>query len=283
MTQNTTPHYWIAQHIEDLFRKETSNVGVILAVDGQIYTRFLGEDEAGHLDGRKLKGLSHPKVFKQWVDFWRETCAEERRVDPKELSGHHYRVIEGGALTEQGAHAHTHMLDYLFRALVSPQGAADALMMDMERAEVAARAQLNQELHNTFHGQGLLENDSSRPIKHPIRERFPIEGQAVTHTPSFSQQNGKLYVMEHVDFMSRQRQRMSERAGSTAYMFKDLRETHPDLETITIIRLDDEARQDHTIAYGLEMIKSESNHVINWLDQDEQRAFLAERLAIAQG
>lgn len=106
MTQNTTPRYWIAQHIEDLFRKEASNVGVILAVDGHIYTRFLGEDETGHLDGRKLRGLSHPKVFKQWIDFWRETCAEERRVDPKELSGHHYRVIEGGALTEQDPRPH---------------------------------------------------------------------------------------------------------------------------------------------------------------------------------
>lgn len=282
MTQHHTPRYWIAQHIEDLFRKETSNVGVILAVNGHIYTRFLGENESGQLDGRSLRQLPHPKVFKQWVEFWRETCAEEQEVDPKALSGHHYRVIEGGALTGTEDNAHTHMLDYLFRAIVSPQGASHALMMDWEEAEANVRAQLDKELHNAFHGKGLLEEESPLLIKHPIRERHPIQGHAVTHTPSFSQQNGKLYVMEHVDFMSHQRQRISDRAGATAYMFNDLRARYSNVETITIIRLDDDARQDRRLSYGLGMLQSESTRVINWLDDDARSAFLDERLVVAQ-
>ena len=63
MTPTQPARYWIAQHIQDLFRKEPCNVGVILQVNGLTLTRFLGEKEDGRIDGRIIRGLAHPRVL----------------------------------------------------------------------------------------------------------------------------------------------------------------------------------------------------------------------------
>ena len=283
MTQHTAPHYWIAQHIEDLFRKEASNIGVILAVNNKILTRFLGEKPDGRIDGRVIRVLPHPNVFIQWVDFWRETCAEARQINPKELSGHHYRVIEGGSLTGGEARDHAHMLDYLFNAIVSPEGAAAALMMDQEFEDSIVRQHLDHEIQGAFRSMGLLDGDAPLFVEHPILQGARFKGHSLSHRPSFSQRNGKLYVMEHVDFTHRQRQRMSDLAGRTAYMFSDLRHHQRDLEAITVVRLDDEDREDEIISYGLGMLESESDRLINWLDKRQREEFLKERAAVARG
>lgn len=244
------PRYWIAQHIEDLFRKETSNIGVILQFEDRTLTRFLGEKPDGRIDGRLIRGLAHPRVFMQWVDYWREVCQEEHAIDPAELSGHHYRVIEGGVLTDANASVENplHMLDYLYNALVSSGGAASALMMDVEREDTIMREQLDNAIEVAFHARGLLQGDDPLHVRYPIKQHEPIQGRALLHKPSFSQLNGKLYVIEHVDFTHRQRQRMSDLAGRTAYMFSDLRDAHGSLETVSLVRVEQEDRTDAVIS-----------------------------------
>ena len=204
-------------------------------------------------------------------------------MDPQALSGHHYRVIEGGALAGHDVSNPAHMLDYLFSALVSPEGAAAALMMDMEREDATAREHLNLAIEATFHSIGLLEGDDPLHFKYPIRQHMRIQGEALTHAPSFSQRNGKLYVMEYVDFTHRQRQRMSDLAGRTAYMFSDLHKSNQALETITLIHVDDDAASDAIISYGLDMLRHESDKIVNWFDEDERASFIQERVAIATG
>jgi len=63
--------YWIAKYVEDPFRNEPRNIGVIVSLDGILDARFLGERDDGTVDARKLRGFTYPAVYSQWREFWR--------------------------------------------------------------------------------------------------------------------------------------------------------------------------------------------------------------------
>ena len=94
--------YWIAQHISDLFRNEPRNIGVFVRIGDNTAARFLGETNGGQIDGRKLRGLNHPDVYRQWVDYWRSQLSEESLDELVEHSGSHYRVLDAGQVTDTG-------------------------------------------------------------------------------------------------------------------------------------------------------------------------------------
>ena len=71
----------IVRYVADPVRNEPRNVGVIAWRDGQGAARFLGENEDGDLDGRRVSRLIEDwRAYDQWVTFWRErlSAANER-------------------------------------------------------------------------------------------------------------------------------------------------------------------------------------------------------------
>ena len=52
-----TATYWIAKYVEDPFRNEPRNVGVIVLKNGVSVGKFFGERDNGTLDQRKLKAM----------------------------------------------------------------------------------------------------------------------------------------------------------------------------------------------------------------------------------
>jgi hypothetical protein len=64
--------YFVAKHVPDLLRYEPRNVGVVLWTPSGTWARFLGEDDYGHLDSRRLPAfVGDPHTFREWIIYWR--------------------------------------------------------------------------------------------------------------------------------------------------------------------------------------------------------------------
>ena len=71
--------YWVAKNVEDQFRNEPRNVGVIVWGERSIAARFIGEKESAAIDRRLLgQRFRYPDIYLQWVAYWREEIAAGR-------------------------------------------------------------------------------------------------------------------------------------------------------------------------------------------------------------
>src|SRR5687768_7803014 len=119
--------YWIAQHVADVFRNEPRNIGIFVKANESCAARFFAETETGVLDGRKLRSWSHPDVYRQWIEYWRKEVSSGSLEELLNASGSHYRVIEGGEVTDVGFDLAEDVANYLYALLVSAGGFGDAI------------------------------------------------------------------------------------------------------------------------------------------------------------
>jgi hypothetical protein len=274
--------YWIAQHVEDLFRNEPRNVGVFVRVGSSVAARFFGEVEGGGIDGRKLKCLPYPDVYRQWVEYWRDQVASGREKF-EQISGSHYRVVEGGAVSDIDRDSAEEVAAYLYSLLVSEGRFREAIPADMTEGEVQAETDvptLEDDLSKTLKQIDLLADQGTLLVRHPIKRRADISGKILTHRPSFVQENGALYVMETVDFTFARKKSSIDHAGLSAYMFRDIKEARRNVEPIAIVRLPDQGELNSDIRYGLAMLRNEAS-LVNWGDEGDKRQFLADRRNVA--
>jgi hypothetical protein len=276
--------YFIAQYVPDLFRREPRNIGVLVEKDGRVAAQFLGEIQPGELDGRKLRGFDYPHVYRQWVEYWRDQVYRgDKGIETVvRTSRDHYRVIHGGELTDTGEDSVDKLAAYLYSLLVSEGGFAKAIAnSDDEMADVRS-PKLEQDVESAFKRLSILAGSpNDLLVRHPIRKNVQLRGRAVDiHTPDFVQENGRLYVMELVDFSTKRTSLPKEHAGRTAYMFSDLRREHAHIDPIAIVQLPDSGYESEDVYYGMKMLRAESNVVV-WTDPDEKGRFLRERHEIA--
>ena len=249
--------YWIAQYVSDLFRNEPRNVGVIAQVGSDVEARFSGETLDFQIDGRRIRVLPHPDVYRQWIDYWRSRLSAGELDLLKEESGHHYRVVEGGFATDIGHDSTEDVVTYLYALLVSEGGFREAVKNE-ETEDTVARQSLQTDIESAFQEAHILADAPDLLAPHPIRRGIKLPGSSgVSHTPAFVQQNGRLFVMEGVDFAGRQAQRGRDHAGWSAYMFKDLRSKQKEVETIAIIRMTEGDLSNEVVENGYAMIRKE--------------------------
>lgn len=286
--------YLIAQYMEDIFRREVRNVGVIVQKSGDIVARFIGES-GNRIDGRKLSGFRNPDVFRQWVTYWRKTIASD--ADPFSTlcsTGRgNFLVIDGGRVTDTGYDTAADIATYLYSVLVSEAGWETPLVpaTSDDEDEVAAvgmpASRLPTELTNTFRDLNILATSADQPplVSHPIRVREPVPGTTtVPHEPQFTQKNGRLWVMEPLDFSGRARDAARDHAGLTAFMFEDLKDAYgTGVETIAIYRGPEDPTDADIAAvkYALAMIGKTKSPVVDWRDKEARIAFVEERRLIA--
>jgi hypothetical protein len=118
--------YWIAQYIVDLFRNEPKNIGVFIELNGNTFAKFLGETESGDIDGRRLRGFNSPDVYRQWIDYWRESIVSGITENLVESSGSHFRVIEGGEIDGYDNESIEQISNSMYTMLVSEDGYFEA-------------------------------------------------------------------------------------------------------------------------------------------------------------
>lgn len=274
--------YWIAQYVQDVFRNEPRNVGVLVAVGNDVAGRFLGENEDGIIDGRRLKNFPYPDVYRQWITYWRRELAKGHVAELPEHSAANFRVADGGTVSDIGGDAASTVAEYLYSTLVSDGGLREALaeaeetepqrtLLDVEVAGALAEAQL------------LGTDDLAQPVPHPVLKEAPVAGRILPeYKPAFVQRNGLLYVMETVDFTKPQKKASRDHAGWSACMFRDVRDaSHQGVVVpITLIRITEADLDAEDVRNGVALLKAESS-VVNWLSDEERGRFLEERRRVA--
>jgi len=101
----TTPaEYWVAKFVDDPFRRETRNVGVLVrSPSGVLVCKFFGEREDGTRDLRRMgQRFSHPDVYRQWRDYWRGAVSRNDLEALTHRSNNQYYVESGGEVADCG-------------------------------------------------------------------------------------------------------------------------------------------------------------------------------------
>jgi hypothetical protein len=271
--------YWIAKYVEDPFRNEPRNVGIVVSGADGLSARFAGEREDGTVDGRRLQSFKYAEVYKQWIQYWREQIKAENIGAITAATTPNYYVTKGGEVSDTGADGADAICKFLYGLLVSDTPVMEAFELAIEGD---TERQLLQDVSATFSEWDILADHPSLTIRHPIRRKQPVRGFHATHEPSFSQKNGKLYVFEPIDFNSQKPKLLRERAGFMAYMFTDIRQAQPGggLEAYSIVR-PKEGDENDAIEYARTMLSGESQ-IINWADKDVQNQFLRNRRTVAE-
>jgi hypothetical protein len=280
--------YLIAQHVSDPFRREPRNVGVFVADGSVVRARFVGENAPGQYDGRKLRALAYPDVYKQWVAHWRSILANTQDPFDALANGRaaHFQVIEGGDISSHTTGTLDDAANYLFALLVSEGGFAEAVggVTDVDEA-----ASLRELVSDDFGQANILASGEELPalVRYPVRRNGLVTGKAgVAHKASFVQENGRLTVMETVDFAPRNKEAGKDHAGLACYMFDDLRAGSKEGKRPTAIALIRSTPEDEELAavrYGLSILSKEADIIVNWLDQDARSRFVEQRRLVALG
>jgi|SRR5882672_4542793 hypothetical protein len=164
---------------------------------------------------------------------------------------------------------------FLFHLLVGG-GALDAYRWNVDED---GNVTLAAEIATTLDRLQLLANERELFARHPVVKERPVSGHHVTHTPSFSQRNGRLYVFDHIDLNGTRPTKIKERAGLLGYMFSDIRAAENDLQAYSLVRPSADNGSD-AVDYAKKVLGSESS-IVNWLDENARGAFLEERRKVA--
>jgi hypothetical protein len=282
---NARVQYLIAQYQADPLRKEPRNVGVIARMGERTLSRFLGEDETGTMDRRKLRPLNEPDVFLQWVKYWQDQGQTVPKLEDL-IDGErsNYGLIKGGNVLDIGDDPLEQVVDHLYSRFVG-KGFAEAVR-EGDPVLVTGR-QLANSIATELLDLNIHVDDHKTPegIVHPVRRRQPVVGGgSVVYRPEFSQENSVLYLIETFDFTHGQGKRLYEHAGLTAYMYKDIHRLKgpSGMKAISVVKTDPDATATEYMENSRKMLGNEGE-LVDWNDEAQRRAFLDERKQVAVG
>lgn len=271
-----TTEYWIARYVADPIRGEAKNVGVFVRHKGELSAKLIGVRDDGSADNRRIRGMfSQPAVFNQWQEFWSDCVKTQDLQSILKGNTTNFLVTEGGSVSDTGNDPIRDVVNFLYSLTVSEGGAVEAF--DWAN-DTSPEMDLLADVSAAFEGDQILAGLSLSPA-HPIERNQTIVGKSVPHTPSFSQRNGRLYVMESIDLGLTKQKPIRERAGWMAYMFSDIGESHPDAVSISIIR--PQKGEELDAARFARTVLSDTSEVIDWSDDRQRNAFIQERKRIA--
>lgn len=290
-TQGPKAEYLIAQYMEDVFRREVRNLGVFVRKQGGFSAVFFGESSPGVIDGRRIKGLAAPDVYRQWIHYWRRIL--ETSADPfAELTRYpnaNYPIAQGGEIWDTGDDSPAEIAHFLYSALVAEDGFASAFNgeTDSSAASESSAPRLGKDVETSFRNLNILSvSDEQLPlVQHPIRPRVEVKGTTIEpHRPQFAQQNGKLFVIETVDFTQRTKERARDHAGFTAFMFDDIVDAKKtDVLPIAVYQIEPGDESLPEVRYGLSMLQKSAAEIVNWGEAQQRAEFVEARRKVALG
>ncbi len=271
--------YYIVQLTPDLFRREQTNVGIIVLNGSDVAAKFLGERTVGELDRRQFRSMDAPDVYVQWVDYWRRIL-KKRDVTEKDLfkaNGGNFNVVPGGEVSDINGDSASNVADYLYPLLVSDGGLIEAIGK-LEVAQGVPDTKFKRAIHQAFADAEILESgkDSLLGPAHPVRREAPVTGKVATHNPAYSQHNGELTVMEVVDFNTRYKKHAKDHAGFAAFIFKDIKEApgKENTEAVALVQLARSEMNDPNVVYGMSLLRKTADEVVIWSDDVMRHNFV---------
>ncbi len=273
---------WIVQHVADSFRKESRNVGVIVQRGGTFDARFVGESSELEFDDRKLRFLKHPKVYRNWVRYWRRLIQDQEREVDAELRADqdgNFRVIDGGSINRVGADSIESICEYAFAMLVSQGGLSEVLHASKLSEE--PHVVLRDSIAHEFRAFGLMGGSKNLFGRHPIVAHQAIIGSRTVHEFSFTQQHATLDLIEPLNLLTPQKRHIKDRAGWMAYAFNDVQQrVKRECDIIPFVIAEIPEKRDEVTNYCLDTLEGIAT-VINWGSPPERERFLNERQAAA--
>lgn len=280
-----TARYLIVQHMPNLLRRETVNVGVVVEKGSSVCARFVGEDGQGNWDNSKLKRFQYANAYKLWVDHWKEMIEDNSGDLFKELLASsdpfaNFGIIQGGVLDRSGVDLVEDVCHYLYGLLVSRGGLTEALADPGEVDE--QQVILTNDLRSELRRWGAMGDRA----KHPVRPNQPVSGAKYKHRVSYFQRvEMKSWAIEPVDFTVRNKQKAAEHAGWISSKLTDLAagiEQRHGLSVIpvTIAKYSESDLTSIDAKTGFQMLK-DSSEVVNWSNLDDRHLFLARHSKLA--
>lgn len=284
-----SPHsarYFIVQHIPDVMRKETLNVGVLVQKGETRTARFLGENtQCGHIDGRAIKSIRDAQVYRMWVRHWHKVLAQEgwrnRMLNDNFTT---YQLIDGGEVTDTGADSAEDVCSYLFSMLVSHGGLAEAIDAPQEGAEIAG---VTESLKNELRKLKIMDSVADVSVRHPVTETRSVRGATEWHHVSFFQEGqNEGFAIEPLNLATRKRKLAKERAGYLSFIFGDIRRgvescnNNKRVNNIAVVSVNDEDRDDPSVSWCLKIV-SDNAVVVEWNNEQQRTEFLKDRERIA--
>lgn len=293
--------YAVAKYTPDLFRREPRNIGVFVASETRAAMRFAGERN-GDLDLRLTPDLQeHGAIYAEWHAHWQRTVqrVNSARFFPSVFAdraiaafladgGDMFSVHTGGTyVPEEDEATCEDVARILYGRLVGASGVED---VDQAPDAPVVRTNLFRAVKSTFQQRGLIHQvrrgapaDEFTPL---IKVNAPVSGSLPEpHRPSFSQLNGKLTVMEDVDFSAYGEDKVREHALATAFMFGDIRQANSaayDVDLVAIVHYTTAATNEYAQKIGGAALRSvEGTRIVNWEDTFDRERFLNERMAAA--
>jgi hypothetical protein len=278
---SASAEYFLVQYVRDPFRREGQNLGVIVIKGTDAAARFFGRKPgAPEIDGRSIKWMPHPHIYRKWVRYWTREI-ERGGADLKDRltasSGSHYSLIGGSFVTDTGTDSAEVICNHLFGLLVS----TSLIELNPESVADIAMTELRTEISKEFRHRDIMST-TNPAVHHPVFANVEVRGRRLAHHPAYSQRNGELWVMDTVNFMTPRKNPAADHAGLVAKIFDDIRAiplqtTHP----IILYRAGDEELEDPTVQYALAILKDSCEAQINWIKDGEREPFLEERKRIA--
>lgn len=249
--------FCIVQHVPDLLRRESKNVGVVVSDGRRLRARFLGEIAPGDLDLRRVPPSIVPDktLYAEWHANWGRALAS-REVDSSALSHDDLlgdpriqrllREAKPGYEVQVSGEWYTETpidtdLDLdrvvlaLYRRIVDTSASAFGGTLESGQGDAVLprrshwqALQLEATITEVFRQRQILGQTPDVFTPHPVRLNYPVRGKnPVPHVPKFVQDNGSRYVMEHVDFNVANPEIAREHAAYTAYMLSDILKAVP--------------------------------------------------------
>jgi hypothetical protein len=281
-THESIARYFIAQHIPDVMRRETRNVGVFVHKGDEVSCRFFGEDPAsGKIDGRQLKSFRSPKAYRQWVKHWRRTVTlgkDELEDRLTSRGGINYLVIPGGEVTATGTDSAREICSYLYSLLVSEGGLREALGGVDEPED--STAGMKKEITSELRRRGLMSSSPGFGIRNPVYTSYSLKGGNTWYEIAYFQETQhESWAIEPINFMLRGTHELWH-AHYAAVAFDDIcanaKSRGGNVHTVALIQarpLDLES--DHVRGAYKKLLST--SDVVDWTCEGERQKFYAER------
>ncbi|WP_216588665.1 hypothetical protein [Streptomyces brasiliscabiei] len=119
--------WFLVKYIDDIFRNEPINIGIVIAFEQGSVVRFLGQRPDGSINGQRIsKRIAGVETYKAWVRFIHKEATrgtlDDRIESLSKRVGESYVIERRGPLVETSTGKSLQdIADDLFRALVSSE------------------------------------------------------------------------------------------------------------------------------------------------------------------
>jgi hypothetical protein len=216
-----------------------------------------------------------------WVRHWRKAVAKDgwQALDRIcDEGAPDFTIIPGGEVTETGGDSPSAICEFLYGALVSTGGLAEALVPEAANEIIT---ELKNEVVSDLRAHGLMAGSPASGVRNPVFDHRDVKGARYWHPISLYQETTSVaWAIEPINFVTPKKGPACDRAGSLAHMFGDIRALDPNkgrrIETIALVRARPEDAQERLVERALSML-SDTCTIVPWLIDAERKRFITER------